>query len=574
MPPTGSLGQKPEHGNLFCLPVTETGSPRRPEMGKVRGGASVVVGAWESHVQGEGKQGTDEAELTEERSVDTDYQTDLAWLLGVQCKLYQWSKRHPDDAWRDLWNWFTDPRNLRCAWQRIATNTGKRSAGIDGLTVNKIRMETGEDRFLEELRTQLRSSSYCPSPAKRRLIPKLGQPGKFRPLGIPTVADRVVQAAIKNLLEPIFEAQFWHVSYGFRPGRSCHGALEHIRMTMRPRKRSTNGRRDTPPYRWVIEGDIKSCFDHIDHHHLMVRLRARVADRKMTRLILRFLKAGILAEDQFLRTDAGTPQGGVLSPLLANIALSAIEERYERWVCHRHKTQSRRTSDGVTAAMETRSTDRRAGRVVFFPIRYADDFVILVSGSCEQAEAERQALAAYLKETTGLDLSPEKTKVTALTEGFEFLGHRVRLVWDRRYGYSPRVEIPKNKAANLRYKVKQLTCRSTIPWSLAQLLRELNPILRGWGHFYRYCTGAGDVFASLDWYVSDRIWRWRRKKLPKARQSEIALARLPSRVRPTWRVWQADDQEQYLLSWLPVRRYRRGWMRTPAFAAVPGEPDA
>ncbi|HZD53055.1 MAG TPA: group II intron maturase-specific domain-containing protein [Woeseiaceae bacterium] len=154
------------------------------------------------------------------------------------------------------------------------------------------------------------------------------------------------------------------------------------------------------------------------------------------------------------------------------------------------------------------------------------------------------------------------------------MGHRLRRVWDRRYGYSPRVEIPKGKAANLRHKVKQLTRRSTLTWSLPELLREVNPIPRGWGHFYRYCTGAGDAFASLDWYVSDRMWRWRRKKYPKARQSEVANARMPSRTRPTWRVWQADGQELYLMSWLSVQRYRRGWMGTPAYAMVPGEPDA
>lgn len=506
--------------------------------------------------------------------MDMDHRADMTWLLGVQRKLYQWSKRHPDEAWGDLWHWFTDPRNLRCAWRRIATNRGKRSAGIDGLTVGRIQATIGEAGFLDEIRTSLRAGCYRPSPARRKLIPKLGHPGQFRPLGIPTVGDRVVQAAIKNLLEPVFEAQFWHVSYGFRPGRNCHGALEHLRMTMRPRKRAADGRRCTPPYTWVIEGDIKGCFDHIDHHHLMVRLRHRVIDRKMTRLVLRFLKAGVLAEDQFLRTDAGTPQGGVLSPLLANIVLSAIEERYERWVCHRRKIRARRTCDGVTAARRARSTDRGAGRPVFFPVRYADDFVVLVSGSREQAEAERQSLAAYLQETTGLELSTEKTRVTAATEGFEFLGHRLRLVWDQRYGYSPRIEIPKTKAGDLRHKVKQLTRRSTLQWSLDQLLREINPILRGWGNFYRYCTGAGRVFASLDWYVSDRIWRWRRKKYPKARQSEIAVARLPSRERPTWRVWRDGGQEQYSMSWLPVRRYRRGWMTTPAFAMVPGEPDA
>ena len=226
-------------------------------------------------------------------------------------------------------------------------------------------------------------------------------------------------------------------------------------------KREADGRRHRTPYQWVIEGDIKGCFDHIDHHLLMDRLRQRIADRKVTRLVLQFLKAGVLSEEQFLRTD-----------------------------------------------------------------------------------------------------------------GFEFLGHRGRYKWDRRFGCSPRVEIPKVKAADLRYKVKQLTNRSTIGWSLGQLLRRLNPILRGWGNFHHHCTGAGKVMASLDWYISDRIWRGRRKKLSKARLSMIAKARRPSRQRPTCRVWQEDGHEQYQMAWLPVRRYQRGWMTTPASAMIPGEPDA
>ncbi len=512
--------------------------------------------------------------MTEERFVDTDHRADHAWLLGVQRKLYQWSRTNPDEAWRDLWNWLTDLRNLRCAWRRVASNKGKHAAGIDGMTVARIRATVGERRFLEDLRAALRSGAYRPSPSRRKLIAKLGQPGKFRPLGIPTVTDRVVQAAIKNLLEPIFEAQFWHVSYGFRPGRGCHGALEHLRMTMRPRKREADGRRHRTPYTWVIEGDIRGCFDHIDHHLLMNRLRHRVADRKATRLIGQLLKAGVLSEGEFLRTDAGTPQGGIISPLLANIALSVIEERYERWVHHRTKTQARRQCDGIAAARGARSTDRKAGRCVFFPVRYADDFVILVSGPEDAARAEKEAIAADLGRLAGLELSPEKTRITALTDGFEFLGCRLRLKWDRRFGYSPRVEIPKARARDLRYRVKQLTGRSTIPWSLDQVLQKLNPILRGWANYYRHCTGAGDVFASLDWYVSDRLWRWMRKKHPKARKSEIGRARRPSRLRPSRRVWQGAIQEQYILAWTPVGRYRRGWMTTPAFAMAPGEPDA
>lgn len=506
--------------------------------------------------------------------MDTDHQADEAWVLNVQRKLYQWSKANPDDAWRDMWNWVTDFRNLRHAWRRVASNKGRRSAGIDGMTVARIRSRIGEQRFLERLRSDLRSGAYRPKPSRRKLIPKPARPGKYRPLGIPTVADRVVQAAIKNVLEPIFEAQFWHVSYGFRPGRGCHGALEHIRRTIRPRIRGADGRRHAAPYAWVIEGDIKSCFDQIDHHLLLDRLRQRVADRKVTRLIGEFLKAGVLSEEQFLRTDAGTPQGGIISPLLANIVLSAIEEKYERWVHHRTKIQARRTCDGMTAAQSARNVDRRAGRPVFFPVRYADDFIILTSGSKEEATAEKLALAEYLRRTTGLELSPEKTRITALTDGFEFLGFRVRLRWDRRFGYYPRIEAPKAQIVDLRYKVKQLTGRDATLNTLGQTLQRLHPILRGWANYYRYCTGIGKVFTSIDWYVSDRLWRWMRKKRPNARARDIARHRQPSHRRATRTLWREGRHEQYLLGWMPVCRYRLGWMRTPDFAMSSREPDA
>ena len=257
--------------------------------------------------------------------------------------------------------------------------------------------------------------------------------------------DRVIQGAVKVILEPIFEAQFWSVSYGFRPGRSTHGALEHIRLAIQPRKREKDSRRQQMPYPWIIEGDIKGCFDNINHHHLMDRLRTCIVDRRVTRLIGQFLKAGVLAEDQFPRMESGTPQGGIISPLLANIALSAIEERYERWVYHRKKIQECHLSDGAAAARGARNRDYRAGRCVFFPIRYADDFVVLVSGTEEDAIAEKSALADYLRQTTGLELSPEKTKITAMTEGFEFLGFHVTMRWDKRYGYFPVSKFPRQR---------------------------------------------------------------------------------------------------------------------------------
>jgi retron-type reverse transcriptase len=172
--------------------------------------------------------------------------------------------------------------------------------------------------------------------------------------------------------------------------------------------KAKDGRRQRAPYQWVIEGDIRGCFDHIDHHLLMERIRARVGDLKVTRLVRQFLKAGVLEERFLLPTSKGTPQGGVISPLLANIALSAIEERYERWVHHRRKIRAHRRSDGIIAAARVRMGDRLRGLPVFFPFRYADDFVILVSGTREEAARERANLANHLRQATGLELSDEK----------------------------------------------------------------------------------------------------------------------------------------------------------------------
>jgi len=575
MPSKDSKVEKRNLGTRSQSPVRKTGYRQRPAKTGNEGGACVVVRDRENRLHGEGEQGVDTFSKTEEQSMDLDYKADNVWVLSVQRKLYQWSKANPKVPYRDLWNWVTDIRNLRCAWKRVSSNKGKRTSGIDGMTAGKISRTIGVNSFLENLQKELREGSFRPSPSRRILIPKVGKPGKFRPLGIPTVKDRVVQSAIKQVLEPLLEARFENVSYGFRPGRGCHGALEHIRMTIRPRKISkVDGMRKEVPYQWVIEGDIQGCFDNINHHLLMERVRMHSADRKVNQLLVRFLKAGILSEEQFLRTDAGTPQGGICSPLLANIALSIIEERYERWVNHRSKLRECRKCGGIKAAEASRSSDRRAGRKVFFPIRYADDFVVLVSGSKEDAEIECLTLETMLMKEMGLTLSPEKTKITALSDGFQFLGHRVRLCWDARYGWTPRIEIPKEKVADLKYKVKQLTGRSTIQWSLAELLQKLNPILRGWANFYRFCTGAKRILASLDWYVRDRIWRWLRKKFSKANAHSILEYRKWSQMRPKWKVWQVNNIEPFQMSWLKVMRYHRGWMKPALYTLIPGEPDA
>jgi RNA-directed DNA polymerase len=506
--------------------------------------------------------------------VDTDYQSDNDWLLSVQRKLYRWSKENPEERYRELWNWVTDIRNLRCAWQTVATNKGRRTPGIDGVTVKSIQSSTGGvTEYLERLQEELRSRMYRPSPVRRKLIPKRGKPGTFRPLGIPTVKDRVVQAALKQLLEPIFEAGFSPVSYGFRPGKACRDAIEHIRVTIRPQYHKGEQLLIHPPYQWVIEGDIAGCFDHIDHHLLMDRVRKRIKDIKVLRLVRAFLKAGVLAESSFERTPMGTPQGGILSPLLANIMLSAIEERYQRWVRPQVNRWGRRIANPKRAGTGNRQLDRQKGRPVFYPIRYADDFIVLVSGAEEDALQEKENLAVFLRESLKLSLSEEKTLVTPVTKGFLFLGHWIRLRWDDRYGYWPRIEVPKEKVRDLKRRLKAKTKRNRLRLSLKDLIKELNPILRGWGYFYRHCYYAGDTFSSLDSFAWLRINLWLRKKYrnrPIRRIVAQFFRRPPSGRCGRW----TDGVSLFLMGEISVYRYSLRWTRYPDYAFATGEPSA
>lgn len=215
----------------------------------------------------------------------------IAFVLDMQSKLHRWSAENPEKRFSDLFNLVCDRRTLEVAWQRLARNRGSQTSGTDGVTRRKIEERPGGvSKFLADIQEELRRGRYSPQPVRQRLIPKPGKPGKVRPLGIPTLQDRLVQNALKLMLEPIFEADFYPTSYGFRRGRSTHDALATAarRIHAKPRGPSL--------YRYVIEGDIKGCFDAIDHHVLMDRVRRRITDRKVLRLILAFLKAGIMVE--------------------------------------------------------------------------------------------------------------------------------------------------------------------------------------------------------------------------------------------------------------------------------------
>ena len=409
-------------------------------------------------------------------------------VLKIQTKLHRWACDDPHRRFDDLFNLVADPDFLLVGWDRVQGNKGARTAGVDGRTARSVAAEYGVEEFLDGLRQQLKDRSFCPLPVRERMIPKAG--GKLRRLGIPTVADRVVQASLKLVLEPIFEADFLSCSYGFRPKRRAHDAVAEVHyLASSPRH-----------YEWIVEGDIKACFDEISHPALMGLVRERIGDRRVTDLVKAFLKAGILGEDKQLReTTAGTPQGGILSPLLSNVALSVLDEFIAQG------------PGGPQTTSVERAKRRRHGLPNYRLVRYADDWCLMIKGTKADAEDLRDRIVEVLS-TMGLRLSPEKTLVTHIEDGLDFLGwhlqrHRKRGT-ARHYVYT----YPANKAVKaVRHKVKMLCREVSVNQPLDDLLHRLNSMLRGWCGYFRSGVSSA-VFAYLSHYTWQTVWRWLRRK--------------------------------------------------------------
>jgi RNA-directed DNA polymerase len=418
-------------------------------------------------------------------------------VLKIQTKLHRWARDDPRRRFDDLFNLVADPGFLLVAWDRVAGNKGARTAGIDGRTARSVEAVQGVEEFLDGLRSSLQDRGFRPVPVRERMIPKAG--GKLRRLGIPTVADRVVQASLKLVLEPIFEADFLSCSYGFRPKRRAHDAVAEVRyLASRPRS-----------YEWIVEGDITACFDEISHPALMARVHARIGDNRVLGLVKAFLKAGILGADRLLReTTAGTPQGGILSPLLANVALSVLDE---------HIAQAR---GGPVSGKVERAWRLRRGFPNFRLVRYADDWCLMVKGTKADAERLRDQIAAVLA-PMGLRLSAAKTAITHIDEGVDFLGWRIqrrrKRGTDEHYVYS----YPAKKAVlAVKRKIKALCRQVEVNQPLDDLLRRVNAMLRGWCGYFRPGVSSA-VFAYLSHYTWQTVWRWLRRKHRRSTWKEI-----------------------------------------------------
>ena len=384
-------------------------------------------------------------------------------------------------------------KNVEMAWEKVKANRG--SGGVDGQSLEAFAAQL--DQQLGRLQSELKEDAYQPQPVRQVQIPKAGKPGEFRTLGIPTIYDRVCQQALLNRLEPIFEPVLDDANFGYRRGRSTKDAMRKVW------KEIQSGRE------WIVDADLKDFFGSVDHEKLLTLVAQRVADGRVLRLIRAMLKAGSYGKGQLFPSERGTPQGGVVSPLLSNILLTPFDREM------RHKG--------------------------YQLTRFADDWVV----TCTSATEARAAIAAALRilSVLGVQLHPQKTRVVHVRRGFEFLGYLIRrgkqlklppgrIVTGARSGAL--YAYPREKSIQrFRDRVRQLT-RRCVPLKTRELIEQLNPVLRGWGHYYKRAH-VRTLFNNLDRWIERRIWShrykcWRNcgwKQLPKAKMyGEYGLVQL------------------------------------------------
>jgi len=412
------------------------------------------------------------------------------------------------------------------AMWNVFHNRGAKTPGTDGIVKAtyydaETRSLTPEAiRQIERICQNLKDDNYHPQPVRRIYIPKAN--GKMRPIGIPTLNDRIVQEALRMIIEPIYESDFLHCSYGFRPNRCTMDAVSVCYRLIKPQTM----------YYWVIEGDIKRCFDQIDHKVLMRLLKNRIADRKLTDTIHKFLKSGYQEDKVIYKPEVGTPQGGGLSPLLANVYLHELDKWW---------------SENYDLNQSGKAARRRKYLGNFILVRYCDDFIILSNGTKEAAKTVKDKVAAFLWDELKLELSPEKTAITHATEGFDFLGFHIEKYLDRK---GVLISPSRSNIQGVKDKIARHLDRRNHEYAVVNIIRSLNRIVTGWANYYRF-VNSYHTFHSLDFYLCRKFLKWYRGKyrLPGMKGTKAGLK------------WTDKKEPIHLFQFTEVKVKRYKWER-------------
>jgi RNA-directed DNA polymerase len=391
----------------------------------------------------------------------------------MQRKLSLWATQDKERKFYGLYDLLYDADWLRLAHDYVKQNAGSRTAGCDG--INMAIFDDNLEINLQRIAEELKSEGFEPAPVRRVYIPKPN--GKVRPLGIPAIKDRIVQEALRMALEPIFEADFSQYSFGFRPSRRTMDAIRYIQWSITEQKK----------FFWIVEGDISSYFDSIHHPKLIRLVGRRIKDKKILHLVWKFLRSGVMEKRTFRETTLGTPQGGIISPLLANIYLHELDKYMERYTSLPHKEKTKRRAQGL-------------GNFTY--ARYADDFVVLCNGTKNQAESLREELHRFLKTTLRLELSKEKTKITHANDGFKFLGFWIQRCPGAK-GMTTKVVIPQEAMDKVRGKIRLSLGAGWHQDSANAKIQAMNRLIRGWCQYYQYTSRASNQFHRLDY---DLFW--------------------------------------------------------------------
>lgn len=412
----------------------------------------------------------------------------------LQAMLYAKASNEPDLRFKRLYKYLTRREWVEAAATEVLRNRGSRTAGVDRKTRSSYQDEMEREMLMASIQGELVSCTYHPEPVRRVYIPKAN--GKKRPLGIPTIKDRVVQMMVKMLLEPIYEATFLPCSYGFRPNRCTWDALAETHHYLLP----------SCQYYTVIEGDIVNCFGTIQHCELMRQLRQRILDKRLLTLIWNMLKAGYIEDLQYFETSEGSPQGGIVSPLLANVYMHKLDE----WMHNRFHAMT----------PYQRMNRRRKGELVAVRyVRYADDFVVLLRDG-EWAETLKRELADFIHQGLKMTLSDEKTNITDARKGFDFLGVRT-FVGPKRSNPQKLLpyQVPAAKSIKAyRQKVNELTHPDLDYLPPGERIRTLNWLILGWANYHRW-GNAKATFSEMNYWTIKKVHSMLRRYTPLGKQT-------------------------------------------------------